>query len=291
MKTKIIALLEMGLSDELLSSLTENQVNVLYKKLGLSEQGAVVMSADKATKDPGKLKDLTSRGINIRIETEMSEGDMDYQGSAQAGSTTQSDIQVQAPDGMGDDSDKAVDAEKEVTEIKKDEDNPWAICHAQLGPKRNNKFERCVRQVKKSLSEGKSPLAFFIEEEIVSLLEKEIQPKMTKGELLKQIEETSMIRRTIAKSPVDKVVGNVKMNKPVGKMTVMKGETSEDAPAVAPPKTKPGVKPGPRTRPAHPGKNPHPGENPAPKATKEKLEMAKKEILKALNDILPNGKK
>jgi hypothetical protein len=69
MKTKIVALLEMGLSDELLTNLTENQINVLYKKLGLSEQGVVMMSTDKATKDPGKLKDLTSRGINVRIET------------------------------------------------------------------------------------------------------------------------------------------------------------------------------------------------------------------------------
>ena len=71
----------------------------------------------------------------------------------------------------------------------------------------------------------------------------------------------------------------------------MKGETSENEPAIAPPKTKPTVKPGPRTRPAHPGKNPHPGENPAPKARQQKLEIAKKEILKAIKDILPNGKK
>ena len=100
-----------------------------------------------------------------------------------------------------------------------------------------------------------------------------------------------MVKRSFAKSPVDKIVGNVKTNKPVGKMTMMKGETSEDAPAVAPPKTKPGVKPAPRTRPAHPGKNPHPGENPAPKAKQQKLEVAKKEILNAIKEMLPHGKK
>lgn len=27
--------------------------------------------------------------------------------------------------------------------------NPWAICHSQLGPEKNEKFERCVRDVKK----------------------------------------------------------------------------------------------------------------------------------------------
>jgi hypothetical protein len=221
----------------------------------------------------------------------MTEDAMDYQGSSKAGSTTQSDIQVQAPDGMGDEGDQEVDAEKEVTEIKKDEDNPWAICHSQLGPKRNAKFERCVRQVKQSLKEGKSPMSFFIEEKIVSLVERELKPKMTKGDLIKQIQETQMIKRSIAKSPVGGIVGKVKMNKPIGKITMMKGETSENEPAVAPPKTKPNVKPGPGTRPAHPGKNPHPGENPAPKARQQKLEIAKKEILKAIKDILPNGKK
>jgi hypothetical protein len=291
MKTKIVTLLEMGLSDSLLSNLTESQINVLYKKMGLIEQGAVMISADKASSDPQKLKDLTSRGINVRIEGDMTEDAMDYQGSSKAGSTTQSDIQVQAPDGMGDEGDQEVDVEKEVTEIKKDEDNPWAICHSQLGPKRNAKFERCVRQVKQSLKEGKSPMSFFIEEKIVSLVERELKPKMTKGDLIKQIQETQMIKRSIAKSPVGGIVGKVKMNKPIGKITMMKGETSENEPAVAPPKTKPNVKPGPGTRPAHPGKNPHPGENPAPKARQQKLEIAKKEILKAIKDILPNGKK
>lgn len=54
MKTKIISLLEMGLSDSLLSNLSESQINVLYKKMGLSEQGAVMISADKASRDPQK---------------------------------------------------------------------------------------------------------------------------------------------------------------------------------------------------------------------------------------------
>jgi hypothetical protein len=28
--------------------------------------------------------------------------------------------------------------------------NPWAICHSQLGPDKNEKFERCVQDVKKT---------------------------------------------------------------------------------------------------------------------------------------------
>jgi len=32
---------------------------------------------------------------------------------------------------------------------KKNKANPWAICHAELGPKKTKKFERCVKSVKK----------------------------------------------------------------------------------------------------------------------------------------------
>ena len=28
--------------------------------------------------------------------------------------------------------------------------NPWAVCHSQLGPEKNGKFERCVQDVKKT---------------------------------------------------------------------------------------------------------------------------------------------
>ena len=40
---------------------------------------------------------------------------------------------------------------EELIEEAKDGDkgNPWAICHAQLGPKKTEKFERCVKKVKK----------------------------------------------------------------------------------------------------------------------------------------------
>jgi hypothetical protein len=305
MKTKIIALLEMGLSDGLLSNLSESQINVLYNKMGLSEQTPTTTTKTQTVKTTTIPKVAAEKGVAIdghtvsvkdgnivltRTEGEMKETEVDKD-DAFAGATSQDPVQVQGPDGMGDDSDSKIDAEKEVTEIKKDENNPWAICHSQLGPKRNAKFERCVRQVKQSLKEGKSPMTFFIEEKIVSLVERELKPKMTKRDLIKQIQETQMVKRSFAKSPVDKIVGNVKTNKPVGKMTMMKGETSEDAPAVAPPKTKPGVKPAPRTRPAHPGKNPHPGENPAPKAKQQKLEVAKKEILNAIKEMLPHGKK
>lgn len=289
-KTK--ALMGMGLSPNVISKLNENQINTLFEKFGLLEQGAVMISADKASRDPQKLKDLTARGINIRIEGDVTEDNVDVTGSAMGGATTQAPHQIMSPDGMGDDSDKEIDKYEDMTEqkskeLKKKESNPFAICHAQLGPERDDKFERCVKKVKKSLKEGESPYAFFIEEKIVSLVESYIQPRMTKKDLMKMIEETPMIRKPLYRPKTKGLVGNMKMNKPIGKlMSLGKTMATEDAPTTAPPKTRPTTKPRPGFRPSHPGKNPNPGVNPEPKAMAEK---AKKDVLKIIKDIL-NGK-
>jgi hypothetical protein len=289
-KTK--ALMGMGLSLNVISKLNENQINTLFEKFGLLEQGAVMISADKASRDPQKLKDLTARGINIRIEGDVTEDNVDVTGSAMGGATTQAPHQIMSPDGMGDDSDKEIDKYEDMTEqkskeLKKKESNPFAICHAQLGPERDDKFERCVKKVKKSLKEGESPYAFFIEEKIVSLVESYIQPRMTKKDLMKMIEETPMIRKPLYRPKTKGLVGNMKMNKPIGKLVSLgKTMATEDAPTTAPPKTRPTTKPRPGVRPSHPGKNPNPGVNPEPKAMAEK---AKKDVLKIIKDIL-NGK-
>jgi len=138
------------------------------------------------------------------------------------------DASDESPDGMDDDSDndrKMVG----MTEAKRKKKNPWAICTAQLADefgtsersewskKQMNKYERCVKDVKKTLEEGKNPVSLFLERKIIDLVEKHMPAKITKGDLLNYLKEAS-------------------------------------APAVAPskPKTKPDVKPS--TRPGHPGK-------------------------------------
>ena len=243
MKSKVVKLLDKGLSKKLISNLTESQINLLITKMGLSDT-TMVSKADTQTID--KLK--SERKPFEVYEKEMKEDEEDPM-DFEKGERTQDPHQVgpSSDDGFG----NYDDGTGEFNEIKKSDNNPWAICHSQLGSERNAKFERCVRSVKRNLDEGKSGMSFFIEEEIVSLVERYVQPRITKGDLVKMI--------------------------------------SEQQPATAPPKTKPGVKPTPRTRPAHPGKNPNPNENPAPKARQEKLEAAKAEILKAIQDILNNG--
>jgi hypothetical protein len=287
-KDKIIQLVEMGLSPNTISKLNENQIDILFKKISLSEQGAVMISADKAVSEPQKLKDLTSRGINVRIETEMTEDDVDLMGSATGGATTQAPHQVMAPDGMGDDSDAQIDQKEDMTEAE-EENNPYAICHAQLGPKKNAKFERCVKAVKKSLKEGTSPMNFFIEEKIVSLVENYLEPKMTKAEFLETIAEQGVIRRSVYK-PKSKKGKSIKMSRPIGDLGMLQSMSEAGTETVpAKPTTKPDTKPG--TRPAHPGKKPFEGPNPGPKASQKEIEKAKNDVLKIIQGILRDGKK
>ena len=286
-KEKIVKLVEMGLSPTTVVKLNETQIDVLLEKLAILEQGAVIISPEKA--EPQKLKDLTSRGINVRIETEMTEDDVDYMGSSQGGATTQAPHQVQAPDGMGDLGDTEIDKKEDMSEEEKDENNPWAICHAQLGPKKNAKFERCVKQVKKSLKEGKSPMDFFIEEEIVSLVENYLEPKMTKSEFLQAVQEQGVIRRSVYK-PKSKKGKSVKMSRPIGDLGMLQSMSEADTEtAPTKPTTKPDTKPS--TRPSHPGKKPFEGPNPAPKASKREMEQAKKDVLSIIKHILGDGKK
>lgn len=288
-KDKIIALVEMGLSPSTVAKLDESQIDVLINKINLIEQGAVMIAADKATSDPQKIKDLTSRGINVRIEGEVQEDNVDVTGSAMGGMTTQSPHQIMSPDGMDDESDAKIDKYEDMTEETDEKNNPYAICHAQLGPKKNAKFERCVKQVKKSLSEGKSPFDFFVEEKIVSLVENFLEPKMTKSEFLQAVQEQGVIRRSVYK-PKSKKGKSVKMSRPIGDLGMLQSMSEADTEtAPTKPTTKPDTKPS--TRPSHPGKKPFEGPNPAPKASRREMEQAKKDVLSIIKQILGDGKK
>lgn len=272
MKTnkKALKLIEMGLSPKTVLNLKESEIDTLFNKFNLSEQvkGAVVVKSDT---DPTKIKAMTDKGINVKVETEMTETETDdvtdknALGADALQSLTGQDAphmaNDMAPDGMDDDSDNDRNA---MGESKKEKVNAWAICTAQLGKqfktrersewnaKQKNKYERCVKDVKQSIKEGKDPYIFLIEKEIVSLVERNIEPRMTKRDLIKMLSEQ---------------------------------------PTTAPtkPDTKPGVKPGtkPRTRPAHPGKNPNPGENPSPKAVDK--EKAKDDVIQVIMKLLKDG--
>jgi hypothetical protein len=259
MKTNIKALklVEKGLSSNTVSKLTESQINVLYSKL-LGEQTTNpkvderIKNIEALSQKVGELKqNLKDVGL---VEKEIDEDDQFVQDVQNQGyGDTDQDEKQQGPGDYGNnpENDKKmnnnnVDGMGMMEE--KDKPNPWSICHSQVGPKKSRKWERCVREVKKQLAEGKNPVSLFLESQIQKIVEKHMPPKITKGDLMKYISENSP-------EPITKP---------------------------APPTTKPGTRP----RPSHPGKNPNPGENPAPKAKKVSPEDAKDKVIDVIMQLL-----
>ena len=272
MKTnkKALKLIEMGLSPKTVLNLKESEIDTLFNKFNLSEQATTgILKVPKNS--PAEREAQQKKQAYVAYESEMTETETDdvtdknALGADALQSLTGQDAphmaNDMAPDGMDDDSDNDRNA---MGESKKEKVNAWAICTAQLGKqfktrersewnaKQKNKYERCVKDVKQSIKEGKDPYIFLIEKEIVSLVERNIEPRMTKGDLIKMLSEQPTTAPT----------------KPV---------------------TKPDVKPGtkPRTRPAHPGKNPNPGENPSPKAVDK--EKAKDDVIQVIMKLLKDG--
>jgi hypothetical protein len=256
MKTNIKALqlVEKGLSSKTISNLTESQIDILHKKM-IGEQVSNPKIASKI-KDLDILNQKVGevgakmKGIGLEEEDDF-DLDADQAYTGQQGSH---DEYQASDDGMDDDTSPENHNSKMIgmSEEKTDKPNAWAICHAQVGPKRTRKFERCVMSVKKQLKEGKNPVSLFLESQIQKIVEKHMPPKITKGDLMKYISEQET-------SP-----------SPTTKPTTKPGTT-------------PGTKPGKRQ---NPFKNPNPGENPAPKAKKVSPEDAKEKVIDVIMQLL-----
>ena len=256
MKTNIKALqlVEKGLSSKTISNLTESQIDILHKKM-IGEQvsnpkiAAKIKDLDVLNQKVGEVG-AKMKGIGLDEEDDFDlDADQSYTG--QQGSH---DEYQASDDGMDDDTSPENHDSKMIgmSEEKDGEPNPYSICHAQVGPKKSRKFERCVMSVKKQLKEGKNPVSLFLESQIEKIVERNMPPKITKGDLVRYISEQGT-----APSP-----------------------TTKPAP------TKPGVSPGKKPRPSHPGKNPNPGENPAPKAKKVSPEDAKDKVIDVIMQLL-----
>jgi hypothetical protein len=283
---KALELIENGLSSKTVSKLTESQIDILHKKL-VAEQ-VNVSKTDTAT-----IAKLKSEKKPFQVYEKELDEEEEVTIDPNKETETQDPKQVgpSSDDGFGDEEDGMGMFESEA-DLKPGQPNPWAICHAQVGPKKSRKFERCVQSVKKQLAEGKNPLSLFLENEISKLVEKHIQPKMTKGELLKYLSEggdtkTAPVRTKPDVKPRTRP-GHPMKNPHPGEKTSPKAKVDEnnpaEAPTIAPTRTKPDVKP--RTRPSHPMKNPHPGEKPNPKAKKISPEIAKDKVIDTIMNIL-----
>ena len=272
--TKALELIEKGLSSKTVSNLTESQINVLHSKLvneqvvqkqttkyEIGPQGGSLPSAPKGY--AVKTDPVTKKTIAVAAEGEMEEDET-------INVTKDPDA---TDDGMG------------IFETEKTEkSNPWAICHAQVGPKKTRKFERCVQSVKKQLGEGKNVVSLFLENEIMKIVERNLPPRITKGELVKYLTEAETAPTPTRVKPTTKPGTRPSHpgknpNPGVNPAPKAKGDTE-----VAPTRVKPTTKPG--TRPSHPGKNPNPDVNPAPKANRPSPEEAKDKIMDVIMQIL-----
>jgi len=300
---KALELIEKGLSANTVGKLTESQINILHSKL-VSE---VTMVSKDDINTITTLKNQKKPFEVYEKDGEVKETETDDVTDQNAlGAIALQDLTGQeAPhmandmgcDGMDDDScnDRKMMG---MSEEKKKEQNPWAICTAQLGKefgtrerhmwsaKEKNKYERCVKDVKKSLKEGKNPVSLFLETEIMKIVERNLLPRITKGDLLKYLSEapTEAPPKPITKpdtKPTTRPAHPGKNPRPGEQIDPKAGE-----PTTAPTKpiTKPDTKP--RTRPAHPGKNPRPGEQIDPKAGRISPEDAKQEVIDVILNLL-----
>ena len=268
---KISKLIKKGLSVKTVSKLDESQINTLYNKLYLFEQVTEVPNKKTYKIGPkgGKVGNVTvSQDPNTKEvmvtaeEQEMKEED-EITLDPNKETETQDPHQVgpSSDDGFGDETDDGMGIFEARKKGKSKKGSPWAICTSQLGKefktterhlwntKQKNKYERCVRDVKKTLKENKNPVSLFLENQIMKIVERNLPPKISKKDLLKYLQEDTTTAPTK-------------------------------------PKTEPKVKPGTKTppKPFNPGKNPNPGEKTTPKAMTP--EKAKEEIINAIIKIL-----
>jgi hypothetical protein len=278
---KALQLIDKGMTAKTVSKLTESQVNTLHSKLFLSEQ-VEEMPAKKSYKvgqEGGNLPP-SPKGYNVKKtptgdvvatpnESELGEEE-EVTMDPNKDTETQDPHQVgpSSDDGFGDETDGMGMFESE----KKNKPNPWSICHSQVGPKKSRKWERCVREVKKQLGEGKNPVSLFLETQIMNIVERNLQPRITKRDLVKYLSESDNFATKHLQS-------------------WGKTEMGEQNPATAPtkPRTSPTTKPGApdkKPRPSHPGKNPNPGEKESPKAKKVSPDQAKDEVIDVIIKLL-----
>jgi hypothetical protein len=242
--------------------MNEGQINQLHKMMvGEQVKGSVML---KKGIDP---KEYTDKGINVTVIEKELEEDADLDDSAEkdsnydpyAGNSVGNDDGPSSDDGFGGGNDGMGMMEE------KDSSKAFAICHSQVGPKKSRKWERCVREIKKQLKEGKNPYLPIMEAALAKMVEKHISPKMTKSELINTLSEQGIITRPFKNSMIG-FVDETKMDKSNKNTYVSKKETMEQGTKTAPTRVKPGTKEKEKPGKMDPFKNPK--HQPKPKAEK-----------------------
>lgn len=273
MKTnKYSELIKFGLSSKTLMVLKESDINKLHKNLiegkkeTKEETKQTIVQSTYDTSNTDDQKKLAQKGVKVDPVTKR---------------ITLNNGSKSAPKNDVINDGETTDAKKKTT--KKQGPNPFAICHSQVGPKKTRKFERCVKAVKEAISENKNPFDVILENKILSLVEKHLNPKMTKGELMNLLgrkivsESGTKEKEAPVKEPGTKTPAKPKTKDPFKPephkqpKPKAKHETKEavmDAPAPTKnPKVDPGTKTPPKPKTKDPFR-PEPHKQPNPKAKK-----------------------
>jgi hypothetical protein len=306
---KALELIEKGLSSNTVSKLTESQVQILHSKLFISEQVTEVPSKKTYKVGPkGGSLPPNDKGYSVRQDPNTREvvataAESELDEDIEVTTDPNKEVETQDPKQVGPSSDDGFGDETDGMGMfegkEKNKPNPWAICHSQVGPKKSRKWERCVKEVKKQLEERKNPVSLYLESQIMKIVEKNLPPRITKGDLIKHLVESSPSVAPSKPKTKPTTKPGTKPQRPAhpgknpnpGEQPAPKAkkDMGEQGPATAPtkPVTKPTTKPGTKPqRPAHPGKNPNPGEQPAPKASKVSAEDAKDKVIDVILNLL-----
>ena len=309
---KALELIEKGLSAKTVSKLSESQINVLHSRL-MKEQAQpqvinktvkqIILPSGSQTSVGGV--SVSNVGGKTTV-TPTTEAEIDEEDDVEVSSNPNKDSETQDPEQVGPSSDDGFGNESDdgmgMMEEKDADPNPWAICHSQVGPKKTRKFERCVAAIKKQMKEGKNPVSLFLENEIMKIVERNLPPKITKGDLLKYLSESKSAEPATKPAQPTTKPGTKERPKerpkhpghnpnpgvnPAPKAKKIETKEQSPQPTTKPAPTKnPGTKEKPRERPKHPGHNPNPGVNPAPKAKKISPEIAKNQVIDTIMKLL-----
>ena len=293
MKTnKYADLVKFGFTPKTLMTLSESDISKLHKNLVEGKKDVCpkcgmtnckckhkkTETKEQSTGTPPKVYDLSNINQQNAFNTQVNQPTKPKKISV---ATINNKVTGELVTGKEEEGTKIETKESKKKTTKKQEPNPWAICHSQVGPKKTPKFERCVRQVKQSMKENKNPFDVILENKILSLVEKHLNPKMTKGELMnllgkKMVSESGTKEKEApVKNPGTKTPPKPKTKDPFKPEPhkqpnpKAKKETKEavmDAP-VKEPKVNPGTKTPPKPKTKDPFK-PEPHKQPNPKAKK-----------------------
>ena len=280
-----LTLLENGIHFSTLTNMSERQIRVLAERFKKKETNEITMvsNADSATqsklqseKKPYEVYEKTEMGedstFNVVKDPEATEDGMP---------TTESEM-------------------TEKFESKAQQGLFWAKCNNSKGKEkkewcnRANKFsDETTKKDYKKMPEKKNPEKTveykkkvqkesneqYLEDRIMEMIEKNINPRITKGDLKKNISERSesMMLRNPKKVSMFRDESGIemkRMNRPIGKLSSMgrmsmeeNGTKEKEAP------TKPGTKTPPKRK-GNPFKNPNPGVKEKPRGnSKEDVKM------------------